>query len=223
MLLDQLCQGFLKSILLLLFNREVPFSFLLTGLRVECAFGFDVVYLLQGFAQLLWVFAKEVKSTGQLVFCVRELLTCWVSVQHASELNPCAHRVPRVIPKSRVAALFFCGWKAVRRNQEHSRFVRYLELLVETFTHTSTLTLKEKFCYGKVRFIEGSRWTELFASDELSFQVGPVGHGDGHELSPPLNFVASEDFSNAPDKLRLSWRRLVIHPTHTNFGGALFV
>ena len=70
----QLCQGLLKSVLLLLFNLEVLLFFLYTALLIGCFLGFEVVYLLQGFAQLLWISAKEVKSAGQLLFCVGELL-----------------------------------------------------------------------------------------------------------------------------------------------------
>ena len=174
MVFSQLCQGFFESVFLLPFNLKVLLFSLQCVLFKFVIFDFDVVKLLQFFAQLLWVTAEKVKSAGQLVDGVRKLIFRSVTMQHSDKVYPRTHRLPHIIYEVFVSALFFSGWKGVGSNQENGILVAIVEILVQTCTHLGTCTLKKQFCNMQILFFEGVYTAELLASHELCLEFRSV-------------------------------------------------
>ena len=58
---------------------------------------------------------------------------------------------------------------------------------------------------------------ELFAGDQLTLQVRPVGRPYGQVFATPGDLVPSEDDSNTPDEERLAARGFAAYPQAFHF------
>ena len=154
---------------------------------------------------------------GQLIGGVRLIRTGRDLLRHRHDVSSLLHRAPDLLLELLGPALSLFTRHRIRRDDVHCIGVLGIELLVRPAPEHRRLPFEHEFGRLDSCWVERRVEIELFAGNQLTLQVRPVGRPYGQVFATPSDLVSSEDDSNTPDEERLAARGFAAYPQAFHF------